>query len=110
MKTKLISVALLASLTVGATSTAACAVDPREEYNVAKCHFDKSASGKEREKYCKKLVGKQLTAEDKECLKRAGMAAATALTLGRINNKKAKEITANATIGALGACFTAKIK
>ncbi|MEU8779530.1 hypothetical protein [Streptomyces sp. NPDC048606] len=85
-------------------------VDPRQEHNTANCYFDKSKSGKEKQKYCKALIGKDLTAKEKECLKRAGLAGAAALTLGRMNNKKAKEIAANTAVGALAACFSAKIK
>ncbi|MEU8548912.1 hypothetical protein AB0C81_18290 [Streptomyces roseoverticillatus] len=113
MKIKIMAAVVVAStlaLAAAPVASAASAVDPVQEHNISKCYFDKSASGKEKEKYCKKLEGKQLTAKDKECLKRAGIAGAAALTLGRINNKKAKEITANATVGALAACFSAKIK
>ncbi|MFD3941658.1 hypothetical protein [Streptomyces sp. NPDC058579] len=114
MKIKFMAATVVASMALagaaGVAAPAAYAVDPIQEHAISKCYFDKSASGKEKEKYCKKLEGKDLSAQDKECLKRAGVAGAAALTLGRINNKKAKEITANATVGALAACFSAKIK
>ncbi|MDA5280972.1 hypothetical protein [Streptomyces sp. Isolate_45] len=111
MKIKFVSALALAVVAVGVAPAApAFAVDPRQEYNTANCYFDKSKSGKEKEKYCKALIGKDLTAGEKECLKRAGIAGAAALTIGRINNKKAKEIVVNSTGAALAACFSSKVK
>ncbi|MFI5868078.1 hypothetical protein [Streptomyces sp. NPDC051546] len=111
VKIKFMSALVLALVAVGvAPAGPAVAVDPRQEYNIANCYFDKSKSGKEKEKYCKGLMGKDLTAGEKECLKRAGLAGAAALTVGRINNKKAREIVVNSTGAALAACFSAKIK
>ncbi|MEU8779053.1 hypothetical protein [Streptomyces sp. NPDC048606] len=78
-------------------------VDPRQEHNTANCYFGKN---KGKEKYCKALAGSTLTQKQKECLKRAGIAGAGALALGRLNNKKAREIVVNATGGALTACFS----
>ncbi|MEV3991074.1 hypothetical protein AB0J57_19400 [Streptomyces sp. NPDC049837] len=107
MKIRVISAMVLGAVAFGAVP--AQAVDPRQEYNTANCYFDKSKSGKEKEKYCKALLGKDLTQKDKGCLKRAGIAGATALTVGRIDNKKAKEIVVNATGAALAACFSSKV-
>ncbi|MDK9498644.1 hypothetical protein QEZ40_003833 [Streptomyces katrae] len=85
-------------------------VDPRQEYNVSNCYFDKSKSGQERAKYCKALAGSDLTQDQKDCLKKAGLAGAGALTLGRINNKKAREIVVNTTGAALLGCFSTLVK
>lgn len=82
-------------------------VDPRQENNTANCYFGKN---NDKEKYCKALAGSDLTQDQKNCLKQAGIAGAGALTLGRINNKKAREIVVNTTGAALTACFSTLVK
>lgn len=111
MKVKFMSALALAVVAAGvATAVSVYAVVVRQEFNTANCYFGKSKTGKQKEKFCKALLGKDLTARERQCLKRAGVAGAAALSVGRINNKKAKEIVVNSTGAALAACFSSKIK
>ncbi|RSS40309.1 hypothetical protein EF912_32370 [Streptomyces sp. WAC07061] len=85
-------------------------VDPRQEYNVSNCYFDKSKSGQERAKYCKALEGGEMTEAAKNCLVRAGIGGAAALIVGRVNKKVAREIAVNTVAGGVTGCLSALVK
>lgn len=85
-------------------------VDPRQEYNVSNCYFDKSKSGQERAKYCKALEGSDMTETAKNCLVRAGIGSAAALIVGKVNKKIAREIAVNTVAGGVTGCLSALVK
>ncbi|MGY0459603.1 hypothetical protein ACW14Y_05020 [Kitasatospora sp. cg17-2] len=102
------SALVLASVVFGVAP--AHAVDPRQEYNVANCHFDKNKSGQERAKYCRALEGRPMTETAKNCLVRAGVGGAVALVVGRVNKKAAREIAVNVAGAGAGACLSSLLK
>ncbi|MEU8463953.1 hypothetical protein [Streptomyces sp. NPDC029003] len=85
-------------------------VDPRQEYNISNCYFDKSKSGQERAKYCKALEARDMTETAKNCLVRAGIGSAAALIVGKVNKKVAREIAVNTVAGGVTGCLSALVK
>ncbi|MET9596246.1 MULTISPECIES: hypothetical protein [unclassified Streptomyces] len=110
VKTKIITLAILAATGIALGAGPAHAVDPRQEHNVSKCYFDKNQSAKEREKYCKALEGRPMTEAAKNCLLRAGVGGAAALVVGRVNKKVAREIAVNVAGAGAAACLSSMIK
>ncbi|WSP43213.1 hypothetical protein OG247_41715 [Streptomyces sp. NBC_01244] len=96
------SALVLAAVAFGAAP--AHAVDPRQEYNISKCYFDKHETNKA--KYCKALEGRPMTKAAKDCLIRAGIGSAAALIVGRVNKKLAREIAVNTVAAGATGCIT----
>ncbi|MGW7412717.1 hypothetical protein [Streptomyces sp. NPDC054863] len=105
-KIKVVAALVLATSVFGAVP--AHAVDPRQEYNISKCYFDKRETNKA--KYCKALEGRPMTKTAKDCLLRAGVGSAAALIVGRVNKKVAREIAVNTVAAGATGCITALLK
>ncbi|MCX4546283.1 hypothetical protein [Streptomyces sp. NBC_01565] len=108
MKIKVLSAMVLTALVMG--TAPAYAVDPRQEHNIANCYFDKSNTGKTKERYCKALEGSTMTKIQRDCLLRAGLGSVAALAVGKINKKAAREIAVNVVAAGASGCISALIK